>query len=106
MPKMDSYQSLKDPAHGEAGFTNKKLAKGIKRAAVAKLFMTIPFLLTAYNFLCASFYGSISCLTSYLARMAKAEPGVEGHIPANFLVIPYCQKFYKFVSPSNNARTS
>ena len=45
-PKMDSYQTLntgagmailKDPSQGQTGFTTKKLAKGIQRAAVAKL---------------------------------------------------------------------
>ena len=45
-PKMYSYQTLKtgggihtlqDPSHGEEGFTTKKRAKAIQRAAVAKL---------------------------------------------------------------------
>ena len=35
-PKMHSYQTLRDPSHDEAGFTTKKRAKGIIRAAVAK----------------------------------------------------------------------
>ena len=36
-PKMYSYQTLNDPSNGDAGFTNKKRAKGIQRAVVAKL---------------------------------------------------------------------
>ena len=32
-PKMFSYQTLNDSQHGEAGFTTKKRAKGIQRAA-------------------------------------------------------------------------
>ena len=36
-PKMYSYQSLKDSALGEQGFTTKNRARGIERAAVTKL---------------------------------------------------------------------
>ena len=36
-PKMDSYQTLNNPSHGEAGFTIKKRAKRIQPAAVGKL---------------------------------------------------------------------
>ena len=36
-PKLYSYQTLNDPSNGEAGFTTKKRAKGIQRAALGKL---------------------------------------------------------------------
>ena len=36
-PKMYSYQTVNDPLNGQAGFTTKKRAKGIRRAAVGKL---------------------------------------------------------------------
>ena len=36
-PKMYSYQTLNDHSPGQAGFTAKKRAKGIQRAAVANI---------------------------------------------------------------------